>query len=316
MQILPRIEKIEGHKMLRQLQGRVGLSSSLSVMDQALSCILLSMSMYATFGKYVYITKEKTWQEAQQYCQEFHTDLAPATNARDTGQLRQLVGNTSGYIWIGMERNPTNKDKWLWSGGGGVSTFFWAPGQPDNRPGEDFGLIQNYMWHDAPADQKIPFVCYNAVVKREMMTWYCRENHHNLASVTSETEMLLIQKELDKNVTTEQVWMGLRFLPECWLWVDGEPLSYEAWEQGGKPAIVDVKLKCGVLNTMQGMQRNNGADPPLVQVGPVAINTNNQEGSAPQAGPSMSEESNMNAGAIQIAWKAHDCGDRLNFICY
>lgn len=139
-------------------------------MDQAFSCILLLMSLYAPFGKYVYITTEKTWQEAQQYCQEFHTDLAPVTNARDTGQLQRVAGNTSGYIWIGLERSFTNKDKWLWSGGGGVSTFVWAPGQPDNLPGEDFGSIQNFMWHDAHADQKLPFFCYNAVVVRETMT--------------------------------------------------------------------------------------------------------------------------------------------------
>lgn len=128
--------------------------------------------------------------------------------------------------------------------------------------------------------------------------------------------MLLIQKELGKNVTTKQVWMGLRFLPERWLWVDGETLSYQAWEQGRQPTIADVNLKCGALNTVQGMQRNNGTERPLLQVGPVAVYTNNQQGNVPRIGTSMSEESNVDAGAIKIVWKAHDCGERLNFICY
>lgn len=293
----------------------VGLSCFLTAMDQTFPCILLLLSLYATFGKYVYIMNRKTWPEAQKYCQEFHTDLAPVNNEQDTAELRQLAGNTSGYIWIGMKRSSTNKDKWMWSGGGEISTFFWAQGQPDNHQGKDVGSIHNYLWNDAYANQSLPFFCYSAVVVRKTMTWeeasqYCRENHNNLASVASETEMLLIQKELDKAVTTEQVWMGLRFLPESWLWVDGKLLNYTAWGQGGKPACPDVKLKCGALHTMQETQSSN-ANSLLVQVGAVTV-----KHILVDTGLTASEGSNADVGTKQTVWEAHDCEERLNFVCY
>lgn len=274
-------------------------------MNQAFLCTLLLFSLYVTFGKYVYITEQLSWQDAQKHCQELYTDLAPVTNALDTYQLQQLTGNTTGYIWIGMKRSSTNKDKWFWSGGGEVTTFYWETGQPDDLLGQDYGLIKDYKWHDAYGILELSSFCYSAVVVRETKTWeealwYCTENHHNLASVTSGAEMLLIQKELGKNVTTEQVWMGLRFLPEYWLWVDKEPLSYEAWGQDGNPPCPDVKQKCGALNTMQGMQSNSGTG----------------SSGSPSAGQSVSEDSNVDGGEIQIVWEAHDCGERLHFICY
>uniref|UniRef100_A0A8C6TZN6 C-type lectin domain-containing protein n=1 Tax=Neogobius melanostomus TaxID=47308 RepID=A0A8C6TZN6_9GOBI len=68
----------------------------------------------------------------------------------------------------------------------------------------------------------------------ERLTWeealqYCRTHHTDLASVASETEMMLIKKELSKDPSSDDVWIGLRFLAGEWLWVDGQPFSYESW---------------------------------------------------------------------------------------
>ncbi|XP_005753159.1 dromaiocalcin-1-like [Pundamilia nyererei] len=100
---------------------------------------------------------------------------------------------------------------------------------------------------------------------------YCREHHNDLASVASETEMMLIQKELKKHNTTEHVWIGLRFLSREWLWVDKQEMGYEAWGDGGKPLCPHPKMKCGALQV---------------------------------------------TGGTQGVWEAHDCVERLNFICY
>ncbi|XP_039462901.1 dromaiocalcin-1-like [Oreochromis aureus] len=95
------------------------------------------------------------------------------------------------------------------------------------------------------------------VVTEEKKAWeeaveYCREHHNDLASVASETEMMLIQKELKKHNTTEHVWIGLRFLSRDWLWVDGEELDYEAWVEGGKPLCPHPKMKCAALQVTEG----------------------------------------------------------------
>uniref|UniRef100_A0A8C6UGR1 C-type lectin domain-containing protein n=1 Tax=Neogobius melanostomus TaxID=47308 RepID=A0A8C6UGR1_9GOBI len=84
----------------------------------------------------------------------------------------------------------------------------------------------------------LSFLCYKVHAIRTRMTWdealqYCRTHHHDLASVASETEMMLIEKELRKELSSLDVWVG--FLAEDWLWVDGQPLEYEAWGLEGKP---------------------------------------------------------------------------------
>uniref|UniRef100_A0A668VIY0 C-type lectin domain-containing protein n=1 Tax=Oreochromis aureus TaxID=47969 RepID=A0A668VIY0_OREAU len=99
------------------------------------------------------------------------------------------------------------------------------------------------------------FFYYRAIVVEEEKTWeealvYCREHHDDLASVASETEMLLIQRELKKHNTTELGWIGLRFLPGDWLWVDGQEMEYEAWGERGKPTCPHPKMKCAVAKVL------------------------------------------------------------------
>lgn len=282
-------------------------------MDRAFVCILLLLcSLYATLGKYVYITTRKTWPDAQAYCEDQYTDLAPVSNQEDTAELQRLATNASASIWIGLERSFTNANTWMWSGGGEVSKFFWAPGQPDNQEGKNVGFIYNYMWNASSPDQTLPFFCYQAVAVEETMAWeealrYCWEKHHNLASMASDTEMLLIQKELARTNTTEHVWMGLRFLPDRWLWADGTALNYEAWGNGGKPACPDAKLKCGALTlgAQSGSAIFSWQNQSVKHQEKRAADT--QLRASATTGP---------AGAIQMVWEAYDCQEKLSFVCY
>uniref|UniRef100_A0A3P9CAQ6 C-type lectin domain-containing protein n=1 Tax=Maylandia zebra TaxID=106582 RepID=A0A3P9CAQ6_9CICH len=134
-------------------------------------------------------------------------------------------------------------------------------------------LLGNLLYLDCNTR---PFFCYRAIVVKQEKTWeealeYCRKHHEDLASVASETEMLLIQKELSKHNTKEVVWIGLRFLSEDWLWVDREMMDYEAWSQGGKPLCPSTKTKCGALQVTRGTKG---------------------------------------------VWEAHNCEEKLQFICY
>lgn len=292
-------------------------------MDQTFTCVLLLLSLSATFGKYVYIDKTESWHDAQDYCRQFYTDLAPVSNNHDIQQLRQFVSDLSEYIWIGLERNFTDSEKWTWSGGGGVSTFFWALGQPQNRPNEDYGLMRNFAWYDATPNFYKAFFCYRVVVVRKRKTWdealeYCREHHRDLASVASDTEMLLIQKELNKYNTTDHVWIGLHFFPGHWLWVDGQPLNYEAWGQEGKPACPEVK-QCAALQMMRGTSSNNGTESTLVTNATVrtgAVHTGSYVNIAAHSGLDISGESDAAACVRENVWEALVCEERLHFICY
>lgn len=283
-----------------------------TVMDQTFTCFLLLLSLSATFGKYVYVKEPKTWHDAQDHCRLFHTDLAPISNSHDMWLLSRLVDDFRNYFWIGLVRN-TDGETWMWSGGGRVSRFFWAQGQPENRDDEDYGLIRDFAWHDATLHHNLQFFCYSAIVVRQRKTWeealdYCREHHHDLASVASETEMLLIKKELDKNDTTDYVWVGLHYFSGHWLWVDGQPLSYKAWGQGGKPACPEVRLACAALRmeAQKPSTAGSGEDPTGGHGGGILFNNV----------LNVSRSSDATEEGTESVWEARHCEERHYFICY
>ncbi|TNN70287.1 Macrophage mannose receptor 1 [Liparis tanakae] len=289
-------------------------SNTKTAMEQSLTRVLLLLSASAAFAKYVHIPEEKDWYEAQEYCRRVHTDLAPISNTYDTERLKLLTGDTDESFWIGLQRNLTNRDEWTWSGGGKVSTFFWAKGQPDDRERRNHGRIRHYLWRNVNATHRErSFFCYRAIVVRERKTWeealeYCRVHHLDLASVASDTEMLLMQKELNEDETTAHVWIGLRFLPGGWLWVDGQPLAYEAWGQEGKAECPAVKERCAALQVTGGT--SNGATSETI--------TFDVYGSGDDA------QNLLGIPGVSIAtadvkvkdWEAYDCAEKLDFICY
>uniref|UniRef100_A0A3B5M4B3 C-type lectin domain-containing protein n=1 Tax=Xiphophorus couchianus TaxID=32473 RepID=A0A3B5M4B3_9TELE len=86
------------------------------------------------------------------------------------------------------------------------------------------------------------FFCVNMVPVAEKKTWedaldHCREKNTNLTSLLSLTESFMAQSEIKSSDYTEQVWIGLRYLGNSWMWVNGDPLPYEAWPNGDQDHI-------------------------------------------------------------------------------
>uniref|UniRef100_A0A3Q3FG11 C-type lectin domain-containing protein n=1 Tax=Labrus bergylta TaxID=56723 RepID=A0A3Q3FG11_9LABR len=61
--------------------------------------------------------------------------------------------------------------------------------------------------------------------------------------------------EIQHDHITERVWIGLRFLGDRWLWVDGDPLVYEAWPEGDQEHQCPLRKRCGAL-TKEGHWEN------------------------------------------------------------
>uniref|UniRef100_A0A8C6TZ64 C-type lectin domain-containing protein n=1 Tax=Neogobius melanostomus TaxID=47308 RepID=A0A8C6TZ64_9GOBI len=59
----------------------------------------------------------------------------------------------------------------------------------------------------------------------------CRRQYTDLAPISSKYDMGL-----------DDVWIGLNFLVGQWLWVDGQPFSYESWGASLTPSCPDMSF--------------------------------------------------------------------------
>uniref|UniRef100_A0A4W5RED9 C-type lectin domain-containing protein n=1 Tax=Hucho hucho TaxID=62062 RepID=A0A4W5RED9_9TELE len=117
-------------------------------------------------------------------------------------------------------------------------------GLPNNKLGNQdcVSLWKNEM-NDYQCTEQYPILCFdlNVVLVKENKTWeealeHCRENYTDLTSLLSENDQLLVQRMMNsKGAQTDHVWTGLRFLASTWLWVNGDPVEYQAWTEGRLP---------------------------------------------------------------------------------
>uniref|UniRef100_A0A8C8G537 C-type lectin domain-containing protein n=1 Tax=Oncorhynchus tshawytscha TaxID=74940 RepID=A0A8C8G537_ONCTS len=196
----------------------------------------------------------KTWEKAQQYCREKYIDLAFISNQDEVDELNNI--STTDYVWIGLYRDPSHPREWKWSGGWNSSFRFWEKGQPNNLNGiQNCVDVKNHEMNDKQCTEKYPFLCFdlNVVLVKENKTWeealeHCRKHYTDLTSLLSENEQLLVQRMMNsKGAQTDHVWTGLRFLASEWLWVNGDPLEYQAWTGGRLPHCPAQHLRCGTL---------------------------------------------------------------------
>ncbi|XP_051812171.1 macrophage mannose receptor 1-like [Acanthochromis polyacanthus] len=231
-------------------------------MERTVLFVFLYVAAEAGIGKHVYVPKSLKWREAQAYCRENHTDLSHLNSQSDIDKLRKAAGGKIHKGWIGLQRDPDNRSAWTWSGGDHITFQNWHDGQPRNRKNEDVGSIgRDGTWFDSFYTSSVHFYCVDVDVEEEKTSWEdalsrCRENQTDLSSLLSETDRLLVQTEIQNRNITERLWIGLRFLGDRWMWVNGDPLEYEAWsQQGGQDHQCPIRRRCGAL-TRDGLWEN------------------------------------------------------------
>ncbi|XP_014678118.1 PREDICTED: C-type lectin-like, partial [Priapulus caudatus] len=69
-------------------------------------------------------------------------------------------------IWIGGVDVATGPEReWVWfSTGEGITSFNWAPNEPNNEHGEEYFMSilwngSSYSWHDNPSGYSRAFFC-------------------------------------------------------------------------------------------------------------------------------------------------------------
>uniref|UniRef100_A0A3B3UVS8 C-type lectin domain-containing protein n=1 Tax=Poecilia latipinna TaxID=48699 RepID=A0A3B3UVS8_9TELE len=101
-----------------------------------------------------------SWQEAQSYCRENHTDLISGTKQIEDEEVKKLMNSSDSKSYIGLFR-----DTWRWSDGSSFSFRHWnknfnnsksVSGQCAMTVFEDGG-----RWKNVNCAERKPFICYD-----------------------------------------------------------------------------------------------------------------------------------------------------------
>ncbi|XP_008433446.1 C-type mannose receptor 2-like [Poecilia reticulata] len=202
-----------------------------------------------TTHKYHFIEERKSWQKAQSYCREKHTDLISGTKQVLDGEVEKLMDQP----YIGLFR-----DTWRWSDGSSFSFRHWNLQCNDEQYISDQCAMTKFdgegRWTNMSCDNEKPFICYddNVILIKENKTWedalyYCRDHHHDLVTITNMDDQRWIQEKV-KEASTDYVWMGLSYACtlDLWFWVSDEVVRYKTW--ASNPPMDDCDMS-GAMET-------------------------------------------------------------------
>ncbi|XP_078573043.1 collectin-10-like [Branchiostoma floridae x Branchiostoma japonicum] len=122
---------------------------------------------YAVFRGICYkaFDKQKTFSGAAAACREDGGTLAMPRDAETNAFLFSLYKSVSNILpcWIGLH-DQGEEGSFEWVDGSALGTYNnWAPGQPDNRGGNQdcvyYFVFWGNKWADSPCDFPAHFIC-------------------------------------------------------------------------------------------------------------------------------------------------------------
>ncbi|XP_038163931.1 putative C-type lectin domain family 20 member A isoform X2 [Cyprinodon tularosa] len=193
---------------------------------------------------YTFVTEAKTWLEAREYCRLQHGDLARF----QTSSMNDIFTELDFPRWTGLQRAELS------------SHAYYVNWTETGLSGEGdcvsiFSLTK--LMETKLCDARLPFICFwdgniNLVLVKENKSWeealeHCRSLNDiglrfDLVSVESEDDYVnMMSKVMEAN--TDEVWTGLRFLGDEWLWVNGGNTSNIEL-----PQCPTQEQRCGALS--------------------------------------------------------------------
>uniref|UniRef100_A0A3Q0SEY7 C-type lectin domain-containing protein n=1 Tax=Amphilophus citrinellus TaxID=61819 RepID=A0A3Q0SEY7_AMPCI len=109
--------------------------------------------MFSDSSRFIFVNVSKTWDDAQSYCRNNHTDLVSVRNQSENEQLRKMM--VGSFAWIGLYRNS-----WKWSDGSSNSFTSWAPSNPSAPFTASCGAAVKSKWLNDDCNTLWFFVCY------------------------------------------------------------------------------------------------------------------------------------------------------------
>nr|XP_046255844.1 macrophage mannose receptor 1-like [Scatophagus argus] len=191
-------------------------------------------NFYCSVGNTIQYHKHTlSWYNAFQYCQGNMSDLATITK-NNTNSFKKTG-------WIGLYRK--GGETWSWTGVLSSDYRNWAPKQPLNLDCASFDPVTQKC-RSSECSEKSQFACSddNLVLVKENKTWEDALNHcqsietpcsgvsgpctyqHKLLSLEQLSDYNYVRDRIYR-ATTDEVWIGLRFLGGEWWWMNGKKLE-------------------------------------------------------------------------------------------
>ncbi|XP_050987324.1 C-type mannose receptor 2 isoform X2 [Labeo rohita] len=195
---------------------------------------LLSFTSSQISHQYHVINVRKNWTEAQRFCREMYTDLAPVNNEDEMNSLFKTITDNSYDVYIGLYRGQVFRWRWtLPDSLNNEKTFQnWKNNEPDeNNNVACAAMDNNGKWFSDSCNTQKQFVCFNAnktyVLIERSKSWrdaqeYCTTFHTDLVNIRTNSE----NKDI-KDIAKNDVWIGL--FKDSWSWSDQSNSSFRFW---------------------------------------------------------------------------------------
>ncbi|XP_075685466.1 secretory phospholipase A2 receptor isoform X2 [Rhinoderma darwinii] len=214
------------------------------------------------------LMRKRTWQEAEDLCQDFGAHLASLSNLAEEEFVKELLStmfnrDKKREFWIGFnKRNPSAKDSWEWSDGSPVVSSFWHDIYPNDvsrncaayRANKQLVLLncnahvewickipkgvfpKNPEWHikDIPwvFHQGNNYCFYDFKADFASAKFICDWMRSGVSSILTEAEQTFIHRRIKQMSKEKQKWwIGLVDEYDGFQrWGDGSSVIYTNWK--------------------------------------------------------------------------------------
>ena len=117
--------------------------------------------------------KVLNWQAAKKACEDLNSTLAIISSEAEHQALKPHIRRKKKLTWIGLQRNPRDKKRWLWVDGSPLNYTHWGDREPNSITEEcveirPFGS-HNGGWNDQECSDRINYICEKG---KEDRAWY------------------------------------------------------------------------------------------------------------------------------------------------
>eukprot|EP00062_Callorhinchus_milii_P025513 gi/632986576/ref/XP_007910316.1/ PREDICTED: C-type mannose receptor 2-like [Callorhinchus milii] len=147
----------------------------------------LALSSRSEDREYYRIDQQKSWSEARDYCQDYHTDLISIGNPEEQSLMSKLFdGDTP--LWIGLYNTNGSADGWKWINGDSFDYAHWRDKEMNRYSNSRICVaMSNGLWFADYCNQTHWFTCYKDM-KKQSVPSNLQESNEQLTKLPTNEE--------------------------------------------------------------------------------------------------------------------------------